>query len=62
MAVLMAVGRLIIPVLIQQILDKGIIGPEGFNLRSRPGACARLACGDHRCDGRGEPRRPTSAW
>ena len=30
MAVATAVGRLVIPVLIQQILDRGVLGPEGF--------------------------------
>ena len=30
MAVVVAIGRLTTPVLIQQILDKGVNGPDGF--------------------------------
>ncbi len=40
MAVFTAAGRIVIPVLIQQILDKGILGDEGF----RPGFTL-TACG-----------------
>jgi putative ABC transport system ATP-binding protein len=39
MAVLIAIGRIIIPVLIQQILDRGILTSEGFNAAFTFGAC-----------------------
>jgi ATP-binding cassette subfamily B protein len=39
MAVITAVGRIIIPVLIQQILDKGILTDGGFNAAFTLGAC-----------------------
>lgn len=40
MAVATAVGRLVIPVLIQQILDRGIRGEDGFRASFVYGACA----------------------
>ena len=40
MAMAAAVGRLVIPILVQQILDRGILGPEGY----RPGF-VYAACG-----------------
>jgi len=39
MAVVVAIGRLVIPVLIQQILDKGVIGVDGFRPGFTFGAC-----------------------
>ena len=39
MAVITAIGRIIIPVLIQQILDKGILTDGGFNASFTFGAC-----------------------
>ena len=33
MAVAAAIGRLVVPILVQQILDKGVLGPDGY----RPG-------------------------
>jgi putative ABC transport system ATP-binding protein len=40
MAMAMTAGRLLIPILIQQILDKGLTGPQGFRPRFVYGACA----------------------
>jgi len=40
MAVLLAAGRLVIPVLIQQILDRGVRGDDGFRPGFVYGACA----------------------
>jgi ATP-binding cassette, subfamily B, bacterial len=39
MAVINAIGRIIIPVLIQQVLDRGILTDEGFNASFTLGAC-----------------------
>ncbi len=39
MAIINAVGRIIIPVLIQQILDKGILADDGFQVAFTLGAC-----------------------
>lgn len=39
MAVITAVGRIIIPVLIQQVLDKGVLGSDGFDVAFTFGAC-----------------------
>jgi ABC-type multidrug transport system fused ATPase/permease subunit len=39
MAVINAVGRIIIPVLIQQILDRGVLPSDGFNAAFTFGAC-----------------------
>lgn len=39
MALLMALGRIVIPVLVQQILDKGILGNDGFQAAFTFGAC-----------------------
>jgi len=39
MALLMAVGRIVIPVLVQQILDKGILSNDGFQPAFTFGAC-----------------------
>lgn len=39
MALTSAIGRIVIPVLIQQILDKGILGAEGFRAGFTLGAC-----------------------
>lgn len=39
MALLVALGRIVIPVLVQQILDKGILGTEGFQAAFTFGAC-----------------------
>ncbi len=43
MAMAMTAGRLLIPILIQQILDKGLTGPQGFLPRFVYGACAIAA-------------------
>jgi ATP-binding cassette, subfamily B, bacterial len=43
MAMAMTAGRLLIPILIQQILDKGLTGPQGFRPRFVYGACAIAA-------------------
>ncbi len=40
MAIAAAIGRLVIPILVQQILDRGILGPDGY----RPGF-VYAACG-----------------
>ncbi len=42
-AVIGAVGRLIIPVLIQQVIDKGLLADEGFNAGFTITACAVAA-------------------
>jgi len=39
MAIFTAGGRIVIPVLIQQILDKGVLADEGFNARFTVAAC-----------------------
>jgi putative ABC transport system ATP-binding protein len=39
-AIVAAAGKLIIPILIQQILDRGILGPDGFRPTFVIGACA----------------------
>lgn len=39
MAVINAVGRIIIPVLVQQVLDKGVLTDDGFNAAFTFGAC-----------------------
>lgn len=43
MAVVTAAGKLAVPVLIQQILDRGVLGPEGFRPRFVHGAAAATA-------------------
>ncbi len=43
LALLSAIGRLFVPILIQQIFDKGIDGPQGFRARFVFGACAIAA-------------------
>jgi putative ABC transport system ATP-binding protein len=42
-AILGSVGRLIIPVLIQQVIDKGLLADDGFNARFTITACAAAA-------------------
>jgi putative ABC transport system ATP-binding protein len=42
-AILGSVGRLIIPVLIQQVIDKGLLADDGFNARFTVTACAAAA-------------------
>lgn len=39
MAVITAVGRIIIPVLVQQVLDRGVLDSDGFNAAFTFGAC-----------------------
>src|SRR5439155_10313622 len=43
MAMALTAGRLLIPVLVQQILDRGLNGPAGFRPRFVYGACAVAA-------------------
>lgn len=42
-AIIGSVGRLIIPVLIQQVIDKGLLADDGFNARFTVTACAAAA-------------------
>ncbi len=39
LALAMTAGRVMIPILVQQILDRGLLGPEGFRPRFVYGAC-----------------------
>lgn len=43
LAVVGAAGRLVVPVLIQQILDRGVLGPQGFRAGFVAVACASTA-------------------
>ena len=43
LAVATAIGRMVVPVLVQQVLDRGINGPGGFNPRFVYPACAVAA-------------------
>jgi putative ABC transport system ATP-binding protein len=43
MAMAMTAGRLLIPILVQQIFDRGLTGPQGFRPRFVYGACALAA-------------------
>jgi ATP-binding cassette, subfamily B, bacterial len=43
MAVAAAIGRLVVPILVQQILDKGVLGPEGYRAGFVWGASALAA-------------------
>jgi ATP-binding cassette subfamily B protein len=43
MAMAMTTGRLLVPILVQQIFDRGLAGPQGFRPRFVYGACALAA-------------------
>jgi ATP-binding cassette, subfamily B, bacterial len=43
MAVAAAIGRLVVPILVQQILDRGVLGPEGYRAGFVWGASALAA-------------------
>jgi len=43
LALVVAAGKLVIPVAIQQILDRGILGPDGYRPGFVAGACAAAA-------------------